>query len=70
MSAKPGADVSAAYDRWSVQYDNDSNFTRDLDAQVLRNAPIQLGGRNVLELGCGTGKTTVWLGRWQTIRKM
>ncbi|MEP6763943.1 MAG: class I SAM-dependent methyltransferase [Gemmatimonadaceae bacterium] len=60
-STKPGADVSAAYDRWSVQYDNDRNATRDLDAQILRKAPIELFGRDVLELGCGTGKNTVWL---------
>lgn len=57
-----GVDVSAAYDRWSAQYDGDRNLTRDLDAVVLRkNAALQLAGRAVLEIGCGTGKNSVWL---------
>ncbi|HEV2642381.1 MAG TPA: class I SAM-dependent methyltransferase, partial [Candidatus Elarobacter sp.] len=54
-------DVAAAYDRWSHQYDDDRNTTRDLDAQVVRRAPLRLAGRDVLELGCGTGKNTEWL---------
>jgi ubiquinone/menaquinone biosynthesis C-methylase UbiE len=53
--------VAAAYDRWAVQYDDDRNTTRDLDAEVLRRAPLRIVGRDVLELGCGTGKNTVWL---------
>jgi ubiquinone/menaquinone biosynthesis C-methylase UbiE len=53
--------VAAAYDRWAVQYDDDRNATRDLDAEVLRHAPLRIAGRDLLELGCGTGKNTVWL---------
>ncbi|MDQ2668633.1 MAG: methyltransferase domain-containing protein [Gemmatimonadota bacterium] len=54
-------DVARAYDRWSASYDSDVNATRDLDATVLRRAPLRLHGRHVLELGCGTGKNTAWL---------
>jgi ubiquinone/menaquinone biosynthesis C-methylase UbiE len=54
-------DVASAYDRWSAIYDTDTNATRDLDAMVLRRAPLRLHGRTVLELGCGTGKNTAWL---------
>ena len=55
------ADVARAYDRWAASYDADRNATRDLDAEVVRGAPLHLEGRDVLELGCGTGKNTAWL---------
>ena len=53
--------VAEAYDRWCATYDADVNATRDLDAQVLRAHDLALEGCEVLELGCGTGKNTVWL---------
>jgi ubiquinone/menaquinone biosynthesis C-methylase UbiE len=53
--------VAAAYDRWAASYDDDRNATRDLDARIVREAPLLLEGRDVVELGCGTGKNTVWL---------
>ena len=53
--------VARAYDQWSAQYDRDRNATRDLDALVVREAPLRLSGQRVLELGCGTGKNSVWL---------
>lgn len=57
-----GIAVSAAYDRWSAQYDTDRNLTRDLDARVLRQTTrLELAGRRVLEIGCGTGKNTEYL---------
>jgi len=55
------SNVADAYDRWSRQYDDDLNATRDLDALVLRQAPLQLAGARVLEVGCGTGKNSAWL---------
>jgi ubiquinone/menaquinone biosynthesis C-methylase UbiE len=55
------SEVAHAYDRWSRRYDDDRNATRDLDAQVLREAPLDLAGARVLELGCGTGKNSAWL---------
>jgi ubiquinone/menaquinone biosynthesis C-methylase UbiE len=55
------SDVADAYDRWSRQYDLDHNTTRDLDAQVLRRAPLRLAGARGVVLGCGTGKNSEWL---------
>lgn len=54
-----GSDVALSYDRWSASYDADKNATRDLDALVVRRAPLNFEGRDVLELGSGTGKNTV-----------
>lgn len=59
----PNRDVAEAYNRWSAIYDSDVNATRDLDAEILRRAPLRLAGKRVLELGCGTGKNTEWLAR-------
>jgi ubiquinone/menaquinone biosynthesis C-methylase UbiE len=56
-----GDPIQHAYDRWSEVYDSDANATRDLDASVLRRQPLALEGKDVLELGAGTGKNTVWL---------
>jgi ubiquinone/menaquinone biosynthesis C-methylase UbiE len=56
----PRPDVKATYDRWAASYDADKNVTRDLDASVVRRTPLQLEDREVLELGCGTGKNTSW----------
>jgi ubiquinone/menaquinone biosynthesis C-methylase UbiE len=62
MSERPVRDsIACAYDRWSQVYDVDANATRDLDAAVLRARPGEFTGRDVLELGCGTGKNTEWL---------
>lgn len=55
------SDVAQAYDRWSRRYDDDHNATRDLDARVVRQSPLQVAGARVLELGCGTGKNSEWL---------
>ena len=53
--------VQSAYDNWAESYDTDANATRDLNAAVLRRQPFELGGRDVLEFGCGTGLNTAWL---------
>lgn len=53
--------VAGAYDQWALHYDSDANATRDLDALVIRRAPLRVAGRDVLEVGCGTGKNTSWL---------
>lgn len=53
--------VQEAYTNWSATYDEDRNRTRDLDRQVTLDA---LGGQRVstiVEIGCGTGKNTVFL---------
>ena len=53
--------VEALYDRWAESYDAGPNRTRDLAGSVLRRAGLELAGRAVLELGCGTGGNTGWL---------
>lgn len=55
-----GSEVAKSYDRWAESYDSDKNATRDLDATVVRRAPLAFDGKDVLELGSGTGKNTVW----------
>lgn len=54
-------DVARAYDAWAGTYDSDPNATRDLDAAVVRATARELEGLDVVELGCGTGKNTVFL---------
>jgi len=54
-------EVAAAYDRWAETYDTDPNRTRELAAAVLRQRNLELAGRNVVEIGCGTGHNTEWL---------
>ncbi len=54
-------DIRTAYDAWAGVYDADINPTRDLDAAVMRAQPFELAGARVVEIGCGTGKNTVWL---------
>jgi ubiquinone/menaquinone biosynthesis C-methylase UbiE len=54
-------DPREAYDQWAEQYDTNQNRTRDLEGLSLRE---HLAGKplgRVLEIGCGTGKNTVWL---------
>jgi malonyl-CoA O-methyltransferase len=53
--------VARAYDRWALTYDDDRNATRDLDALALRDSGLPVRDADVLELGCGTGKNSVWL---------
>ncbi len=54
-------DIQAAYDSWSSSYDHDRNLTRDLDQATTRKFFADTRYRNILELGCGTGKNTVLL---------
>jgi ubiquinone/menaquinone biosynthesis C-methylase UbiE len=53
--------ISDAYNEWSEQYDTNANKTRDLEKIAARSLLKDLAYRNVLELGCGTGKNTEWL---------
>ena len=49
-----------AYNQWAAQYDTNDNKTRDLEAKALRNTLSAISFENCLEIGCGTGKNTVW----------
>ena len=54
-------DIQNAYDKWSVTYDVDENLTRDLDQTTTRGLLADFRPDSILELGCGTGKNTVFL---------
>jgi len=53
--------IQNAYNEWSESYDLDTNLTRDLDHKVTRDLLANLHFDSILELGCGTGKNTVFL---------
>jgi len=53
--------IQKAYTRWSATYDADRNRTRDLDQTVTRRMLSDLRCHSILELGCGTGKNTLFL---------
>ena len=53
--------VQEAYNNWASQYDTNDNKTRDLEAKSLRATLSSLSFDQALEIGCGTGKNTVWL---------
>jgi ubiquinone/menaquinone biosynthesis C-methylase UbiE len=54
-------DVKEAYNNWASQYDTNLNKTRDLEARALRASLASVTFDNCLEIGCGTGKNTIWL---------
>jgi ubiquinone/menaquinone biosynthesis C-methylase UbiE len=54
-------EIAAAYDRWADTYDTGINRTRELASTVLRQRGLELAGRDVIEIGCGTGHNTQWL---------
>ncbi len=54
-------DIQNAYNEWSGTYDSDENLTRDLDRRVTMELLGNLHFDSVLEIGCGTGKNTVFL---------
>ncbi len=57
----PLMSIAQAYNVWSDSYDTNENKTRDLDQRVTRTVLEQYDFQEVLELGCGTGKNTVYL---------
>ncbi|PWB76705.1 MAG: SAM-dependent methyltransferase [Anaerolineales bacterium] len=52
--------IQNAYNEWSDIYDTNENLTRDLDSNVTRNLLANRRFDSILELGCGTGKNTVF----------
>lgn len=53
--------VARAYDVWAGQYDLDTNRTRDLAGRILQDAALPFAARDVVEIGCGTGRNTEWI---------
>jgi ubiquinone/menaquinone biosynthesis C-methylase UbiE/GNAT superfamily N-acetyltransferase len=58
---RQNSEVAASYDLWAATYDVDPNQTRERAAVVLRQRGLKLAGRDVIEVGCGTGLNTQWL---------
>ena len=52
--------IQNAYNEWSDIYDTNTNLTRDLDSKVTRSLLNNQRFDSILELGCGTGKNTVF----------
>lgn len=52
--------IQSAYNYWSSLYDKDSNLTRDLDAEIVREEFCNFKFDSIFEIGCGTGKNTVF----------
>lgn len=53
--------VQQAYNNWAAIYDTNNNKTRDLEAVALREILAPVNFSSCIEIGCGTGKNTVWL---------
>ncbi len=53
-------DNIAAYNSWSNIYDTNVNRTRDLEGVAIRKTLENHAFQRVLEIGCGTGKNTIW----------
>lgn len=53
--------VRAGYDRWAAVYDRDANPLQALEGNIVRSLIGDVGGRTVLDLGCGTGRHALWL---------
>ncbi len=53
--------IKKAYNFWATQYDTNQNKTRDLEAISLRETLNNIDFETCLEIGCGTGKNSVWL---------
>lgn len=54
-------DTQNAYNIWASQYDTNENKTRDLEGKSIRETLANIDFDSCLEIGCGTGKNTVWL---------
>jgi ubiquinone/menaquinone biosynthesis C-methylase UbiE len=56
-----GPSVRSGYDRWASIYDREANPLVALEEPVVREALGDAAGLSVLDLGCGTGRHSVWL---------
>jgi malonyl-CoA O-methyltransferase len=57
----PKAPIRVGYDRWSEIYDHEANPLIGLEEPVVKDALGDVAGLEVLDLGCGTGRHTLWM---------
>ena len=57
----PLSGVRDGYDRWASVHDHDANPLPALEELHVREALGDVRGRDVLDLGCGTGRHTAWM---------
>ena len=57
----PLSGVRDGHDRWARVYDHDANPLPALEEPHVREALGDVRRHDVLDLGCGTGRRTVWL---------
>lgn len=50
-----------AYNHWAQTYDSVLNKTRDLEETAAKHLLVDANFSQVVEIGCGTGKNTVWI---------
>jgi ubiquinone/menaquinone biosynthesis C-methylase UbiE len=55
------ADIRGGYDRWAAVYETDGNPLQGLEEPLFRTAVGDPRGLAVLDLGCGTGRHSLWL---------
>ena len=55
------AKVRDGYDRWAMVYDDDQNPLQALEGPLVQQACGNVQGLRVLDMGCGTGRHTLWL---------
>jgi ubiquinone/menaquinone biosynthesis C-methylase UbiE len=55
------ATIQSGYDRWAAIYDHDGNPLQALEGPIVRAAIGDARGLAVLDLGCGTGRHSLWL---------
>jgi ubiquinone/menaquinone biosynthesis C-methylase UbiE len=57
----PEAAIRFGYDRWSQIYDQEANPLIGLEEPVVKGAVGDVAGLSVLDLGCGTGRHSIWM---------
>lgn len=53
--------IQSGYDRWASIYDHDANPLQALEEPVVRESIGDVTTLSVLDLGCGTGRHSIWL---------